>query len=236
MKPHVLAGALAVLVAAPLAAGAQTEGRFAATTLDITGHGEEHVPPDMATIDLGVISQGLTAADAMRSNAEAMTKVIAALKAGGVDARDIVTSTLSLSPQYAYGQGSSPRLTGYQADNSVTVTVEDLARLGPTVDAVVGAGANNVSQIRFGLKTPGSVENLARFMAVKNLEEKAATYADAAGYHTHRLVNISEASSVRAPAPMMMAEARVATATPTPVETGQITVAVDLTGEFELGR
>jgi hypothetical protein len=237
MKPLILAGALAVLAAAPLAALAQTaagDARFAATTLDLSGHGEEHVPPDMATIDLGVNTQAATAADAMRSNAEAMTRVVAALRAGGVEARDILTSTLSLSPQYTYGQATSPKLTGYQANNSVTVTVEDLSRLGPAVDAVIGAGATSVSQIRFGLKAPGSVENLARFMAVKNLQEKAAAYADAAGYHIRRLVNLSEASSARGPLPMMMAEARVGGAAPTPIETGQITVAVDITGELEL--
>jgi uncharacterized protein len=239
MKPLILAAALVALATAPLAALAQTgaeDGRFAATTLDLTGHGEEHVPPDMATIDLGVVTQGPTAADAMHSNAEAMAKVVAALKAGGVDARDIITSTLSVAPQYAYGQASAPRLTGYSADNSVTVTVDDLARLGPTVDAVVGAGATSVSQIRFGLKAPGSAENLARFAAVKNLEEKAAIYADAAGYHIRRLVNVSESSAARAPLPMMAETRMAAAAPPTPIETGQITVTVDITGEFELGH
>jgi uncharacterized protein YggE len=189
----------------------------------------------MATIDLGVVTQGATAADAMRTNAEAMTKVIGVLKAGGVDPRDIVTSTLSLSPQYAYGQSQAPRLTGYSANNSVTVTVEDLTRLGPVVDAVVGAGASSVSQIRFGLKAPGSAENLARFMAMKNLQEKAATYADAAGYHIRRLVNVSEASAVQAQPPRPMLAMAVA-APATPIETGQITVTIDVTGEFELGH
>jgi uncharacterized protein YggE len=239
MKPLILAAALAALAAAPVAVPAQTaageSSRFAATTLDLTGHGEEHVPPDMATIDLGVVTQGASAADAMRANAEAMTRVISVLKAGGVDPRDIVTSTLSLSPQYAYGQSQAPRLTGYSADNTVTVTVEDLAKLGSVVDAVVGAGASSVSQIRFGLKAPDSAATLARFMAVKNLQEKAATYADAAGYHVRRLVNLSEATAVQAQAPRPMM-AMATAAPPTPIETGQITVTVDISGEFELGH
>lgn len=236
MKTWMFAAAAALALAGPPAL-AQTDARFSATTLDITGHGEAKVPPDMATIELGVVSQGMTAADASHANAEAAAKVIAAIKAGGVDPKDIQTSTLSLSPQYAYGQSSAPRLTGYQATNQVTVTIEDLARLGPIVDAVVSAGATSVSQIQFGLKAPGSAENLARFAAVKQLQEKAAAYADAAGYHVRRLVNISEASSVRAPQPMGVMRMAVAqAAAPTPVETGQVVVSVDITGEFELSH
>jgi hypothetical protein len=238
MKPLILAAALALCACGSAFAqnGDTSSARFAATTLDITGHGEEQVPPDTATIDLGVVSQGATAADATHQNAAAMAKVIAALKAGGVDTRDIVTSNLGLSPQYAYGNNSAPRLTGYQANNQVTVTAEDLSKLGQVVDAVIGAGATSVSQIRFGLKAEGSPQNLARIMAMKNLQEKAAIYADAAGYHIRRLVNVTEVSSARPVVPM--AAMRLAAAAPqaTPIETGQITVTVDVTGEFELGH
>jgi len=227
--------AIACCTAAP--ALAQTEARFAATTLDVTGHGEAHAPPDMATIELGVVTQGTTAADAMHSNAEAMTRVIDALKARGIEAKDIQTSSLTLSPQYAYAQNSAPRLSSYQASNQVTVTADDLTKLGQVVDAVVNAGATSVSQIQFGLKAPGAAANVARFAAVKELQDKAAIYADAAGYHVRRLVNISEQTAVRSPVPMVGVN-RMATAeaAPTPVETGQMTVTVDLTGEFELGH
>lgn len=115
----------------------------------------------------------------------------------------------------------------------MTVTTRDLAHLGPLVDTAAGAGATNVGQITFGLKNQGSAANFARLAAVKDLDDKAQIYADAAGYHIRRLVNLSEAT-IETPGPRpMMAMARVAEA-PTPVETGLITVGVDVTGEFEL--
>jgi uncharacterized protein YggE len=227
--------AAVLLAAAP--AWADGDARFATTTLDLTGHGEAHVPPDMATITLGVVTDDATAAAAMQANAAAMAKVVASLRAGGVEARDIQTSTLSLSPQYAYEQGAPPRLTGYQADNQVTVTVEDLLRLGAVVDAVVGAGATSVGQISFGLKSRGSAANFARLAAVKDLDDKAAIFADAAGYHIRRLVNLTEASAeLAAPPRTLMVAAALKAPAPTPVETGQITVSVDVTGEFELSH
>ncbi|HZZ90254.1 MAG TPA: SIMPL domain-containing protein [Caulobacteraceae bacterium] len=227
-----LAAALAVS-AAPALADDASGARFAATTLDLTGHGEARLPPDLATIDLGVTTAAPTAAEAMAQNAAAMGKVIAAVKAKGIDERSIATSTLSLAPQYAYPQGQPQQLTGYQASNRITVTLADLARVGPVVDAAVGAGANDAGQISFGLKSRAAAENFARLAAVKALEDKAQVMADAAGYHIRRLVNLSETSSEAAPQPrVLMAMMKPAAATP--VEGGEIVVSVDVSGEFEL--
>src|SRR5579864_3019192 len=238
LKPSILA-LLAALAAAPIA-GAQSpadgDARFAASTLDVSAEGEAKAPPDMATIDLGVTADAPTAQAALQQTSAAMAKVVAALKAAGIAPRDIQTSQVSLSPQYAYAQGEAPKLTGYEAANRVTVTVGDLARLGPVVDAVVGAGAATVGEISFGLKSRGSAENYARLVAVKALDDKAALLAEAAGYHVKRLVNLTEGASEAAPPPrpLMALQARQASATP--IEAGEMTVRIDVTGEFELTK
>jgi len=225
-------GALVALLLAQPAAAQTSDARFAATTLDLSGHGEARLPPDMATIDLGVGVTAPSAAEAMAQNAAVMTRVIAAVRAKGVADHDIATSTLALAPQYAYPQGQAAQLTGYQATNRVTVTLSDLTQVGPVVDVAVGAGANEAGQISFGLKSRASAENFARLAAIKALDDKAATMADAAGYHIRRLVNLSEAGSVLAPQPIA-AMARLQ-GPATPVETGEVVVAVDVHGEFEL--
>src|SRR5579872_1062169 len=204
MKPLMLAGLIAVIAAAAPAALAQappSDAQFAATTLDLGATGEVSVAPDMATITMGVTNQAPSADEALRDNAEAMSRAVAALRASGVEARDIQTSTLSLNPQYVYNQGQPPRLSGYEASNQVAITVVELARLGPVVDAVVKAGATNVSQISFGLKSRVPAENAARLAAGKALEDKAALYADATGYRIRRLVNLTEGASYSTPPP-----------------------------------
>ena len=232
-----LAAAGLLATAAPALAQSLSDARFGATTLDITGHGEARVPPDQASLVLGVASQAPTAVAAMQANAADMTRVVAALRAGGVPAADIQTSMLQVSPQYAYVQGQPPRLTGYAANNEVTVTTQDLTHLGQLVDAAAGAGATNVGQITFGLKNRGSAANFARLAAVKDLDDKAQIFADAAGYHIRRLVNLSEASAVQSiRTPIMAYASTERAASPTPVETGEITVSVDVTGEFELAH
>lgn len=237
MNRSLRAGAVALLLAgAASSAFAQPapDTRFAATTLDIAASGEVRATPDMATIDLGVTTQEATAAAALADNAAAMTRVVAVLKSAGIEARDIQTASLTISPQYAYNQNQPPRLTGYQASNQVSVIVRDLSKLGATVDAVVGVGATNVGQIQFGLMSRTPAENAARLAAVKALDDKAALYAEASGYRISRLVNLSEGQPQQVVRPMAAAGLSLRAAPSTPVESGDLTVRVDVVGEFEL--
>ncbi len=158
------------------------------------------------------------------------------MSAQGVGARDIQTSALNLQAQYDYQQGQAQRLTGYQADNQVTIVVHDLARLGAVVDAVTASGANQLSGIAFSLSDPTAQEDAARREAVRRLRARAELYAQATGLKVARLVNLSETSN--APPilrPMMMrAMAGAEKSAPTPVEPGELTVQIQLSAMYEL--
>jgi len=220
--------------AAPPAPAADT--LFRATTLNLSAYGETRIAPDMATINLGVMVEAKSASAAMAANARKMTQVLTALKAAGIAAKDIQTSGLNLNAQYAYEQNLPPRLTGYQAANQVTVAVHDLARLGAAVDAVVGAGANQVNGISFGLADPTAAENAAREQAVKALIAKADLYARATGYRVGRLVSLSEGGGYSAPQPVPMLRMLKAEAASTPVSPGELNVRIEVTGLYELAR
>ncbi len=224
----------AALSAAP-AAFAQ-DAQFRATTLNLSAEGEVRLAPDMATITLGVSTQAPTAQAAMAANAGQMTAVTAALRRQGLADRDIQTSNISLNAQYQYAQNEPPKLTGYQASNQVTIRVNDLARLGPSLDAVVSAGANQVQGISFGLKEPQAAEDQARVKAAKALAAKADLYAGATGYRVGRLISLSESGGY-SPGPVMpapMVAARFAKADATPVSAGELSVRIEVSGQYEL--
>jgi uncharacterized protein len=242
MKTLLRAAGLAcvLLASTALVARAQSApdaGRmFDATTLSLSAYGQTKVVPDEATITLGVQTTAPVAAQAMAENAAQMTTVTTALRRAGVADKDIQTSNLSLNAQYVYNANEPARLTGYQASNDVTIVVEDLARLGPAVDAVTAAGANQINGISFGLKDSSAAEDQARLAAVKALRAKAELYASATGYRVARLVNLSEGGGVE-PGPIapMMMQARVAVAK-TPVAAGELTVRIDVNGLYELAK
>jgi len=242
MKTILRASLLSLVLATAGARGgwAQAEppgaDRFHATTLNLSAAGETRIAPDMASIHLGVVSEAKTAAEALSENSARMSRMLAALRAAGIPARDIQTSGLNLNPQQVYAQNEPPRVTGYQASEQVTVLVHELPRLGAAVDATVGAGANQVNGIGFGLADQTAAENAAREQAVRVLQAKAELYARATGYRVLRLVSLSEGVGVegyRPPAPIMAAQAR---AQAVPVAPGELTVRVEISGVYELAR
>jgi len=248
MKTVLRAASLSLLLATAGAAApalaeapppAPADSAFHATTLNLAAYGETKIAPDMATINLGVTTEAKTAAEAMTANSRQMNQMLAALAKAGIAAKDIQTSNLNLGAQYAYEQNQPPRLTGYQASNQVSVTVHDLARLGAAVDATVGAGANQVNGISFGLNDPTTAENAARLEAVKALQAKAELYAKATGYRIGRLVSLSEGGGY-APAPPMpmatFAKRDMVTVSASRIEAGELKVRIDVSGFYELTR
>lgn len=208
------------------------------TTLSITAEGSVNREPDIAFLNAGVQTQGETAQTAMSANATAMNGVFEALVAANVDRKDMQTSNFSLQPQYDYSNrsnGQPPRLTGYQASNQLTVRVRDLDNLGQTMDALVGAGGNTFSGLRFALEDDRATKNAARDIAMKEAISRAELYAAASGYEVARIVTLSESGGYR-PQPMaMMAEARNMDRS-TPIASGEVGYSVTVNVTFELRK
>ena len=210
-------------------------------TLTVTAEGHATRAPDLALFSAGVSTTGTTAGEALSANAVAMTRVIAALKAAGIEPRDIQTSSISLNPVYEqrpYNQADTtpPRITGYTASNNVSVRQRKLATFGKVIDTLVSAGANQVNGPNFQLDHPDAALDEARVDAVTKARARAELYAKAAGLKVGRILSISEGGQNDGPiarpfAPMLMARAEKA---PTPVEAGEQDVTAQVTINFEL--
>jgi uncharacterized protein YggE len=204
------------------------------STLSLSTAGEVSATPDMATINFAVVTQGATASEAMKANSVRMNAVMASLKTAGIAAKDIQTSSLNLNPQYDYTDGQAPKLTGYQAQNQITVRVNDLTQTGPVIDAVIKAGINQVNAINFGLKNDEAVTDQARQAAVATLLKRANLYASATGMKVKRIISIEEAGAVyNQPQPVMMMRAKMADSS-TPVSSGELQLSVNVSATFEL--
>ena len=208
-----------------------------ATTLSLSAQGEIKATPDMATINFGVMTEGKTAALALAKNTKRMNEVFVALKAMGITDRQMMTSGLNLNPIYEYPNNQAPVLKAYQANNRVTIQVEDLSKLGAIVDAVVTAGINQVDGINFGLKNARAAEDAARIAATKTILERAQLYANTLGLKVKRIIQLSEGGGYQ-PQPVAYPVARMAMAeaAPTPVAPGEMNVAMSVNALIELGK
>ena len=233
--------ALSFASGAPMTAHAQNAPAVVAsdaTLLNISAQAEARRVPDVATLSAGVVTQAADGNTAMRENAVQMDKVMAAIKAAGIAERDIQTSGINLNPQYRYAENEAPKITGYQASNTVSLKVRDITRLGKVLDSLAAQGANQINGPSFEIDQPEPVYDEARMAALKKAQARAETYAKSLGLRVRRIVSISEGSSggFRPPMPMM-AMARAGKAEmDTAVAPGETTLSVSLDVVFELGR
>jgi uncharacterized protein YggE len=201
--------------------------------ISLTGHGEVRAKPDMAVVTVGVMTQAVSARDAVTDNNAAMEKVIAALKTSGIAEKDIQTSNFSVSPRYDYKENSQARLVGYDVSNTVTVTVRDLAGLGTMLDSVVNEGSNQISGIAFDIADRHVLEDQARKLAVADARRKAEIYAAAAGVSLGRVVVMSEFAVTPMPiGPRAMMKTEAAPAVP--IAQGEQTVTIDVNMAWEI--
>lgn len=199
----------------------------------VTGKGSVDVAPDMAVLSLTVSREADTARAALDANSAAMRDVLEAMRAEGVETRDLQTSNFSIQPRYFHppparsGEREPPRIVGYTVRNSLMVRVRDISALGAILDKSVTLGVNEGGNIRFANADPSVVLEQARVMAVQQAVARAHTLATAAGVTAGKILEISE--QARNPQPMRAARSEVMMADAAgsvPVASGENTYSV----------
>jgi uncharacterized protein YggE len=220
--------AAALLLSLSPAAAQTPPGR----TLSLAGNAEVRAAPDAALVSTGVVSEGDTAAAALKTNSAVLAKVLEAIHAAGVEGKDVQTNGLSLQARYYRPDKPSPtdrpRIIGYTAVNQVALRVRDLAKLGDLLDKVTVAGANRIDGIDFIVSNQEALLDEARRKAVTDAKDKADLYARAAGFTLGKVMSLVEEST---PSPRPMARAAPAgyasmAAAPVPVEAGEMTLSM----------
>jgi uncharacterized protein YggE len=217
--------------------GNQNESR-GITKVTVTGDSIVQAQPDTAILTVSVVTQASRALDAQQENANKSDAVVRALKSAAGAGAEIKTSGYSLQPQRFYKENQPPTITGYEARNSVTVTMSDLTRVGAVIDATAQAGANDVAGISFTLRKDRPARDQALAEATREAVGKAQVIATALGGRVVRIVEVQEEGIAR-PLPMYQVQGQMmrTDSAPTPIEVGtlEITSRVQLIAEVESG-
>ncbi len=166
-----------------LVQGAAPGGVLAGTAGQITveGVGQVRAVPDRAWLRVGVVMRAARGGEAMAAMGRRMRAVVAALEKAGIPREKMTTSGLSLRPLTTASPGKPPRVTGYEARETLTVTVDEVDRVGALVDLVMGKGANRIEGIGFEISERARLAAEARRRAVKDALGRAREMAAAAG-------------------------------------------------------
>jgi uncharacterized protein YggE len=175
-----------------LASCAPQSPSYVTPGLTVTGTGSVKVPPDLATVTVGVQTQNAQISTAVEDNNRRADRVRQAVLEMGVAEGDIRTTNFSVWSQPGYDEfGTLTDESTYYVDNSVLVTVRDVSQLGALLQAAIDAGANSIQGVSFHVEDPAAAEDQARQEAVSDAQAKAQQLAAAAGAQLGEVTSIS---------------------------------------------
>ncbi len=231
---------LMLLAVAPLALAQGTAAESGGQALlKVTGSASVTLQPDFATLNLGVITQGETVAQAQADNAVQMTAVLEALEKAGVAKEDIQTSYFNVNPVYGdrgyemavYPSDGKP--VAYRVENNLLVTIRNLEQIGGTLDQAMAAGANQSYSLSFDSTQKDQAYDKALQEAVKEARRKGELLAQAAGETLGSLVELQE-QAVTGYGGAYMKSMVMDAAPSTPIVAGTLTVEATVQATYQL--
>lgn len=173
----------------PAAAPASPES---ARSVSVNGIGRVTIVPDMATINVGVRTEAESVTNALDANTAQANAISRVLQSLGIEEKDIQTSNFNVFPNDRWNP-----MTGevegryFSVENTLNVTVRDLASLGEVLNAAVEAGANSIYGITFSVEDRTAAVSEARDLAIADAKAKAEAIASSAGVQLGEIIYIS---------------------------------------------
>jgi uncharacterized protein YggE len=182
--------------------------------------------PDRAFVTVAVETRAKSPREAQRLNADAMTAVQQRLTQARLAPDALRTTGYDLQQEFDFVQGKRvPR--EFVARNGIEVRVDEIARTGEILDAVVQSGATSISGVRFDLKDRDAAEREALRLAVADARARADAAASGAGRSVDRVLRVEDTRemAINPPRPMMRMTVSAAEGAPqTPIEPGTIEI------------
>lgn len=192
---YLLGGSGGTPPAAQAVSPAQVAGpAVEARTVTMSGSGEASAVPDQLSFDLSVRMTRPELDEALAAASRTMARVLGALRAQGVERKDVQTTGLEMHPVYDYPRYSPPVLTGYRVTQRAAVLVRELRSAGGAVSTAIDAGGNaaRVGDIALRIGDPEAALGKARQLAVEEATRKAQEYAGATGQDLGAVMTLRE--------------------------------------------
>lgn len=223
--------ALLAAFAIPLVSGsavAQPTPEPPRREISVQGRGVASGSPDEATVQLGVETRSADAARAVRENSDKVAAIRTRLASAGVEAKDVQTAQLSVTPQQPFDPqtGRPSGAPTYVVDHVLSVRVRAVERLGEVLGDAVAAGANQIQSVTFGASDPSKLESEARGKAMAEARARAEQLAQAAGVKLGAPLTISESAAFPVPRGEPRVRMAEAAAMAVPVAAGELEVEI----------
>ena len=200
-------------------------------TITVNGYGEVSVPPDEATLMLGVDAVASTPRDAMAEVAERARELVALLDELEIAPAKRSTSGVQVSEAGDYDNQGRWQHRGFRAVEQLTVAAGP-GVLGDLIGGAVERGRARVDGPRWLIASDNPARKQALQAAAENARERADAVAAGLGVRVGAVAEAKEEAEVY-PVVRQATFARVAEAAP-PIEAGELTVSCTVSVSFQV--
>jgi hypothetical protein len=236
MKKYLTIAAVALLAALSLTAlPASAQEDDDESTITVSGSGSASGAPDVASIEIGVQARNTDVLAAFEEANSTIDAVIEAIVESGVAREDIRTVGLNINQEFnggppmpgAPGDQTTPEPV-FVVNNRVMVTIRDTDNIANVINASVGAGANSIFGLNFGIQDRDALVSDARANAMEDARSTAQELADLAGVELGSVVRIRETGGGMIPPRAAFDQAGLGGGGGAVIEQGQLSVQVQV--------
>jgi uncharacterized protein len=162
-----------------------------------TGTAEIKVVPDLADLYFEVEVRNADLGTARKQQAERTAKVLAALRASGIEEKDLQAADISIAPNYTENRRDSAetaRVRFFSVSQGISIKLRDVKQVPDTIATAVAAGVTEVRNVALGTSELRKHRDAARANAIKAAKEKAIALAGELGAKVGRPYRITEGS------------------------------------------
>ncbi|CAH2212603.1 SIMPL domain-containing protein [Tepidibacter aestuarii] len=200
-------------------------------TISVVGTASIQVPPDMATVTVGVITQDKDLQRAQAENTKQTNNVIKSLNNIGIEDEDIQTIDYSVNINYDYINGKQ-KFRNYEVRHILQVTVKDIDQVGEVYDVAIKNGANIQGGVTFGLSNEKYYYDKTLDLAVKDSVRKANNIASSLNTKVNNIPSsIKETSFGQAE---VYPTTYTAKSSAPPIQSGLIEVSAQVNATFKM--
>ena len=157
--------------------------------LNVFGSALIRVTPDVASINLAVVTTKKQPKDAFQETREQARTIREYLSKAGI--RDVQSSRVSLAEEWNFTD-SGRKKVGYTARIAFNLVLDQLDRMEEVICDAVEVGANEVGRVIFKSSDLKKHRATARKQAVAAAQQKARIYADAAEVTLGQILHIED--------------------------------------------
>lgn len=168
---HLLLLALIAVVALPACAHESLDSSHA-PKVSVVGYGEIEAEPDQATLRVSVLAVGKTLAAAKSDADQRYQSVLMALEKAAIPEKQIKVTRLQMQPKYEWSSNKQI-YKGEQVSRSLSITINDLDKVGPLMQALVENKVSTVDGLSTGFQDRSGLLKQALAAASSDAKAKA---------------------------------------------------------------